>query len=435
MEKDGILQKVLMIVFGVGILAGVIVFAIGSSKSGQEQKVTVVVWGVVPRGFIMNAIESMNQGNKDITVAYTQKSPEVFHAELLDALASGFGPDVIIYPSQLLGRFVDKVAVIPYAQYPINTFQSQYVDAGSVALIGSGVAAFPLAVDPMVMYFNRDILLNNFLTRTPQYWDEVLDFTKTVTRRNGLEINQSAIALGSLRNVSHGKSIFSLISMQAGNNLTAISGNRLIAILQNPGNSIIPPVESALSFFLQFSNTQSDVYTWNSGLPRSLDMFLAGNLGLYLGFSSEMQTLRQRNPNLNFDIAMVPQLRSTSRQMTFANVLFVSTTKVSRNPGQAQQIMFQFLMPELHQNMVNNLGYQSARREILAVRSEDPYQTMFQNSAMISRTWLDPVSEETDIIFERMMNSVVSGAENITGAVKKANEEMSRLISTRIRLF
>jgi ABC-type glycerol-3-phosphate transport system substrate-binding protein len=435
MDKDGILGKILMAVFGVGILAGVMVFAIGSSQSNQQTNVTIVIWGTIPRQSMAAALGYMDQVNKDVKTLYIQKNEDTFHEELVDALASGFGPDVIVYPSRFLGRFLDKVFMIPYAQYPANAFQSQYVDAGAIALTGNGIAAFPLAVDPMVMYFNRDILVNNFLARPPQYWDETLEFSKSVTRRNGLDVTQSAIALGSLGNISHAKNIFALIAMQAGNNITDKSQGKLISVLSNPGTGIIPPVESALSFFLQFSNTQSDVYTWNSGLPRSSDMFLAGNLALYFGLGSEVQTLRQRNPNLNFDVAMVPQLRSASRQKTIADMYLISTTKVSYNQGMAQKILFQILDPLIHQPLVVGLGYQSARRDVLVNRVDDPLRTILQNSAMISSAWIDPIPDQTNSIFQKMINSVVSGAQTVSSSVFIAHDEMQRLIDSRIRQF
>ncbi|MCF7831856.1 MAG: ABC transporter substrate-binding protein [Candidatus Pacebacteria bacterium] len=435
MQKDGILQKILIAVFGIGILAGVIVFAVGSSQSSQQGTVTILIWGTVPRGSMNQVVNNINQTNKDIRVMYIQKSVDTFYSELVDALASGFGPDVVIYPGDFLGRMLDKAFILPYEQYPITVFQSQYVDAGSVALTATGVAGFPLGVDPVMMYFNRDILVNNFLTRPPQYWDEMLQFAKTVTRRDGLSLTQSAVALGSLRNINHAKDIFALISMQAGNTLTDKRDGKLISVLSNPGTNIVPPVESAVSFFLQFSNTQSDVYSWNSGLPRSLDMFLAGNLALYFGPSSEFQSLRTRNPNLNFDVTMMPQLRSANRRMTLSDVLFVSTTKVSQNQISARQIMFSLLAPDMHRSIIDSMGYQSARRDVLVAPVQDPYKTMFNNSAMISMAWVDPLSEETDVIFEKMMNDVVSGAQNVTGAVAGAHKEMERLISTRIRQF
>ncbi len=433
MEKKGLLQKILVAVFGIGILAGVMAFAIGSSKSSQQGTVTVSIWGTIPRELMVQSLDAMQ--SKEIRVIYTQKSVDTFYSELVDALASGFGPDIVIYSSDFLGRMLDKVFIVPYEQYPVVGFQGQYVDAGLTALTTKGIAGFPLGVDPMVMYFNRDILVNNFLTRPPQYWDEMLQFATTVTRRDGLSLTQSAVALGSLRNINHAKDIFALISMQAGNSFTDKNEGKLISVLDRPGTSMIPPVESAISFFLQFSNTQSDVYSWNSGLPRSLDMFLAGNLALYFGPASEFQSLRSRNPNLNFDVAMVPQLRSINRRMTSSDVLFVSTTKISQNQGPAQQIMFNLLSPEIHQSIIDGTGYQSARRDVLVTPVQDTYKTMFHNSAMISMSWVDPLSEETDVIFEKMMNVVVSGSNTVNGAVLDAHKEMERLINTRIRQF
>ncbi len=39
----------------------------------------------------------------------------------------------------------------------------------------------------------------------------------------------------------------------------------------------------------------------------SKNMFLAGDLALYFGFASELDDLKNKNPNLNFDVTLFPQ--------------------------------------------------------------------------------------------------------------------------------
>ncbi|MCD5396682.1 MAG: hypothetical protein LRZ98_00730 [Candidatus Pacebacteria bacterium] len=55
-------------------------------------------------------------------------------------------------------------------------------------------------------------------------------------------------------------------------------------------------------------------------MPNSRDVFLSGKLATYFGFSSELRGLRLKNPNLNFDIAMVPNPKKKEKKQVFARV-------------------------------------------------------------------------------------------------------------------
>lgn len=40
------------------------------------------------------------------------------------------------------------------------------------------IIAFPLTIDPLVMYWNRDILSNAGIVKPPAYWDEIYSIVK-----------------------------------------------------------------------------------------------------------------------------------------------------------------------------------------------------------------------------------------------------------------
>ena len=115
-------------------------------------------------------------------------------------------------------KYNNKIYTIPYQGFPVNTFKNTFVGAGEVFLTSKGVLAFPLAVDSLMMYYNRSILDANGIIYPPVYWDEFANLVSLLTKKDNRGIIiKSTVALGQFSNVLHAKEILSTLFMQAGN--------------------------------------------------------------------------------------------------------------------------------------------------------------------------------------------------------------------------
>ena len=96
------------IIFGVGILAALVAMLIFSGRLpiGKSNKVTatgeVVAWGTLPQASMENLFQSINNTTKTYRISYYEVSEATFSSKLLEALASGRGPDLIIPPYQII---------------------------------------------------------------------------------------------------------------------------------------------------------------------------------------------------------------------------------------------------------------------------------------------------------------------------------------------
>jgi len=59
--------------------------------------------------------------------------------------------------------------------------------------------------------------------------------------------------------------------------------------------------------------------------------FSAENLAFYFGFASELPTLVNRNPNQNFFVASLPQIKNASFKLTSARVTGIAISAFSKN--------------------------------------------------------------------------------------------------------
>ena len=117
-------QLVIIIVFIAAAIFGILVFSgalpIGGEQAGSGG--TVVLWGTVPGASIVGPLEDFKTANETFTVTYVEKSPETFDRDLLEALASGVGPDLFFLPDNLTYQYANKIFIIPYGSYPLSLF-------------------------------------------------------------------------------------------------------------------------------------------------------------------------------------------------------------------------------------------------------------------------------------------------------------------------
>jgi ABC-type glycerol-3-phosphate transport system substrate-binding protein len=421
-------QIILTGIFGVLIVLGVIVFS--AYKGSSQKAVSVTMWGTVPESSFTQIIAKTSlYQSKEFTVVYVQKSPDSFDDDLLEALASGQGPDIFMLPSNKLLKERNKVFAIPYNVFSQRQFRDAFVQGAEIYMFPEGTMALPISVDPLVMYWNRSIFTNANLTEPPKYWDEFNNLANVFSKKDGaLNISRSAVAFGGFANIAHAKEIVLNLAMQAGTPITAWNGEKVQSIFASSNNRSVVPAEAAVNFYNQFSDPAKPTYSWNNALPNSTGFFLSGDLALYFGFGSEIAALQLKNPNLNFDVAPVPTERESGANLSYGNFNALAITKNSKNLNATFSVISILTGADAAKIWSDALKLPPVRRDLLAVRPTDAYQSVFWNSAIRSQTWLDPSPDETNVIIKDMIESVTSGRSRTGEAVSKVQNEIGSLL-------
>lgn len=414
------------IVFGIFIVVGVAVFALSKSKFGGGG-IQVVVWGTLPNEAFDSAFKASSL-NKDetISVKYEEKDELSFDSDFVEALAEGNGPDVVILRDDSVYKHRNKILTIPYKNIPERTFKDKFIEGSENFLTQEGVVAVPLIVDPLVMYWNRDIFSNNALSQPPKYWDQIYELIDKVTKKDaGGNVLQSAIALGESRNITNSKEILSMLLMQAGSSITKRTGANVTSVLNTDNVDGISPAQVTMDFYTQFSNPTSNSYTWNRSLPTSLNMFLGGNLALYIGFASEIFDIQQKNPNLNFDVTYAPQTRNTNKKTVFGHFYSMSITKQSLKAAPSLLVINALTEAPSLYALEASTTLPPVRRDMLAVKQSDAFRSVFYDSAIISHSWIDPDPQESGLTFRNMVESITSGKSRVSEAIIRASTELN----------
>ncbi len=334
---------------------------------------------------------------------------------------------MVLLPQDLIVKQLDKWYQIPYSTYSARTFKDSFVPEGELYLGAQGVIGFPLSVDPMVMYWNRDMFSNAGIAAPPTTWAQFFTLAPQLTTKDPSgNITQSAVALGEARNIVHFKDMVALLALQAGTPITAHDSQGILSSAFDMRGTNIAPAEEAVSYFTEFSNPAKASYSWNRSLPTDRTDFVAGKLAIYFGYASELGAIRQANPNLNFDVAGMPQ--TEGNKMTFGAMNAVSVLKASRNINAAVIAAATLTGAPAQQEWVTETGYPPVRRDLLTSLPGDAYQAVFWRGALIAEAWLDPNREATVDVFGRMVENVTSGKLRVSEAVHGASQEIDSLL-------
>ena len=423
-------QLVFLIFFIAAAIFGILVFSgaipIGSnSQSGALG--TVVLWGTVPAEIISTPLQNFNDTHPTFVVKYVQKSGTTFDHDLLEALASGTGPDMFLMSDNLAYHYANKILAIPYTSYPLSTFKNVFAGAGEVFLTSKGILAFPLSVDPLMMYYNRSILDANGIIYPPSTWDDLTSVTPTLTKKDNTgKITASAVALGDFSNINHAKDILATLFMQGGNPIVKENNGSFSSALNSQIGNFGPA--SMLKFYTDFADPNQAVYSWNTSIDNSSDAFSNENLAFYFGFASEIKTFISKNPNENFFIAPMPQIKNATSKLTASRVTGLAISSASKNINTAFTAASLMATSNFASDFASATGVAPVRRDLLAVKGADAYSPIIYNSALYARSWLDPSSADTDNIFSGMINSVLSGSISTSDAIKDADSKLNLLL-------
>lgn len=411
-------------------LIGAIVFS--TYRGSSKDAVTVTVWGTIaPSDFSSVVDKTSLYQSETYKVQYVQKSEESFDSEFVEALASGEGPDLFMLPSEKILKHRNKIYTIPFSVFTERQFKDAFIEGAEIYMMPDGVLALPVSVDPLVMYWNRTIFTNSKISQPPKYWDEFYDLANSISKKDGaLNIQQSTVAFGEFSNISHAKDIIVNLAMQSGTPVTGWSNLRVVSVFADSFNKPTIPAEAAINFYTEFSNAAKTSYSWNRSLPNSTNYFLSGDLALYFGFASEARNLQVKNPNLNFDVAAVPVSREGGTDVSFGKFNALAITKSSKNAAAAYAVASVLSSGVGAAAFSEVFNLPPVRRDLLAKKQTDAYKSVFYDSALRSKTWLDPSSTETDSIFKSMIESITSGRARTGEAVVKANREISALLDS-----
>ena len=422
-------------VFVLGAAVGLFVFATYTSKNTANTIGPVLVWGTLPREDIDATLATISQSEQGLkNLSYVEKDPKTLAADLSSAIATGASPDLVLASQEELYTLSKFLTPIPHSTLPMRTFQDTFVGEGNLFLAqgGEGYYGVPFLVDPLVLFANHSILSSSGIAKPPATWEALVGLVPTVALLTpNRQITRGLIALGTYDNVHSARAVFSSLLFQTNIPVSTYSpSGALVASLGSSSDDSggAPPGRSVLGFYTQFADPSKVSYTWNASLPDSERMFLTGDLALYLGYASRARYLRQANPNLDFDVAPLPQPATATVKSVYGLVYALMIPRGAKNPSGAYQATTLLVSPLEQAAAAKHTGLAPATLSQLASAPSDPVAAVTYAGALYSKGWLSPLPASVDTIFSGMIGDVISGRSSLNAALTSAERALGALL-------
>ena len=424
------------------IFSLVVPFFSGCGKDDAIQySVSLEIWGVfddsVDYSDIISEYRKINPFIDNIT--YKKFTIENYKKDLLNALASGTGPDIFMINNSWMPSFEDKV--YPAPEYLINkqSFLNNFVDVVADDFIGreGEIYGAPLSVDSLALYYNKDLFNAAAITNPPATWEDMAEDSKKITKIDDFgEIYRSGVALGTAYNINRSADIVNLLLFQHGSEMPNRENSEF--------NLDINIGREVLEFYSQFARSSSPLYSWNNAMHYSIDSFYEGDLAMMLNYSWHIDTLKNKNAKLNFAIAPVPQL-SLDNPINNANywTFVVNEDKeVARREGhspvsneerahEAWQFLKYLTFKNGNKFSVKNIksgnnkefamaidpaemymeetNRPAARRDLVESQKTDPILGAFAYGNLIAKSWYRKDADAIESIWAEIIDSVNRG--------------------------
>lgn len=430
MKNISTFQIVFLSILVFAAVAGLGLFAFQKNTASQSTT-SVILWGTMPESSFYAFQDLYRQKNgASLPLSYTFIPENQLSGRLTEALANNTSPDILLAPQDLLLSLSKRIYTIPYDSYPDRTFTDSFIDHSSIYKNENGILAVPFTIDPLILYYNRDLLAGqNIFTPSTTWGDFYVLAPRFAKRDPSGNITQSLVGLGAANNVNHAKDIFSALLLQTGNPIVTIEKGAFKSTLSREGSGLESPGVSVLRFFTEFSNPVKAVYSWNRSLPNTLDMFSSGKLAYYIGFASEVSAIKAKNPYLNFDVTALPNVKGAPQATTFGRMSGLSLVARSTNLSQAFGVISLLTTPATLSILSEATGLPPVSRSLLSrAPGADPFAPVLYNSALHSRGWLDPNPIQTTTLFGQMIESAVSGRKTLRDAVVDTNSALDALL-------
>ncbi len=458
----------------------------------NNYEVRLEVWGVFDDSDVMaKTISEYQRRNPRVKeIIYKKKTLESYENDLMEALATGNGPDVFLIHNTWLFKHQNKLSPAPADNLSENQtavvlpiqVKEQFADVVSADFISDGkVYALPLSVDSLALYYNKDLLNQAGIAVPPATWLEFDEAVKKMTRIDqfgNITVSGAAMGMSSDASAGTGKinratDILTLLMLQSGAEM--IDADARQAAFANfttatYGNEM-PPGESALAYYTKFSNPSKTEYCWNSLQHNSVDSFIEGKTAMMLGYSWLIPKIQTKAPKLNFGVSKVPQNKDASGNgidINFANYwgYAVSANKVpsqeflklaqeskrayatnNQRIAEAWKFVRYLTLPpsfsaglpveptttdsanfDAAAEYVENQIKPAARRDLIEKQKTDIWLSPFASGNLIAKSWPQPDNLAVERIFDEMIDNVALKGEKIHSAIDQAQNAVNVLM-------
>jgi ABC-type glycerol-3-phosphate transport system substrate-binding protein len=402
----------------------------GGDLTAQQayKNITLQYWTVFNSPeYFQEVIADYQAIHPNIKVEIKKFRFEEYEQTLLNALAEDRGPDIFSVHNTQLPEYRTKLLPLPAVtslatQYVTGTvkketitelistrslnefdLRSQFVEQvykdvylPEVTLVGDqstegekAIYALPMALDTMVLYYNRDLLDNAGVAQPAKTWNEFQEQVGRIARFDSQgNILIAGAAMGTADNVPRAVDILALLMMQNGAEMVTDEGevifHRIPDSLRGQRSTI--PAEDALRFYTSFANSNQRTYTWNDKQIDGFQAFLQGKSAYFFGYAYHLEQIRGLAPRLSFGVSNMPQIQGNP-EVNFANYWVEGVSRKTQNADAAWDFIQFATTAQEAQKFLAASKKPTARRDLIQPQLDDPELVIFASQVLRAKSW------------------------------------------------
>jgi len=404
----------------------------GGTTTGPRQ-VTLTVWKPFEsQENLQDLFSAYNQKHPNVQIVYVQKNIDTYETDLLNALAAGTGPDIYSINNSWLPKYLDKATPSPTSILNLKDYKDAFVDtAVNDFTTGDGkIYGVPLSVDSLALYYNKDIMGSAGIATPPKTWAELVTDVQKIKRNDGRGyFTRSGLAAGTSSNVNRSVDILALFMLQQGViPFSADGSNPSFGQSIQKNGQYFNPGAIGLSFYSSFANPSSPNYNWNLRSDYSVDAFANGRAAFMISYSYMRPTILQKAPNLNFDVAPVPQPNLDDPAVNFSNYWGEVVSKQSKNPSVAWDFLkFLSSKDSLDKYYAKN-KQPASRKDLISLQIQDPDIGVFANANLTAKSFYKPDQAKMDAILAGMIDNVILKGVSVDDSLNQGEQQAATLV-------
>ena len=428
-----ILGSILFVVFlAIGIFTGIIPGARDLKAKPPQLKITI--WGMENEDFFRDNFIAYEQLRPNIQTEYKQLDLSSYETDMVNALATDSGPDIIMVNNSWLPKHLNKLIPVNETQLNLKTLGELYPSVIEQDFAPGGkIFALPLYMDTLALFYNQDIFDKNGIALPPKDW---LDFQNLIPKlrqkdTSGKLVKMAAAIGGSDKNIDGASDLLMLLMLQAGAKMTNDEFTEA-SFADNVAGAL--PGQDALNFYKKFSDPADLYYTWDNSLEKSLDSFAKEDTAMIFNYATRRKNIKTINPFINFKVTEMPQPSGSQKAVNYADYWGLAVTNNADNSEWAWDLVLY-----LTANDTAAEQYLKASQNPPALRSliqkylNHPELGVFAKQALSARSWPQINEKQIRNIFSKIISAVTANELDVSAALYQAQDEVSELMQKEKR--
>ena len=399
-----------------------VVFGVLPGRRESINVTELTVWGVEDARTFRNITEQFQALHPEIALSYKQFGEDTYETDLLNDLAAGDKPDILMFENNWLLKHGDKLTPALAEKMSVAQVQSLFPKVVEQDFVASGkVYALPLYIDTLALAYNRDLFDKGGIVFPPTTWEKVGDTVNALRVAEKGNLKRGAYAIGGTsKSTSNASDIIQALLLQG--------KAEMVNEKYTSASFADSEGREAFGMYTRFSDSSSAFYTWDDSMQEAKESFTKGDVAAIFAYSKELRDLKARNAFLDIGIAPLPQL-DPSEKANIADYWGLAVFNGSAHPSEAWDfVVFATTDADAASTYFNLTKNPPALRAFIEQSLENPEIGVFVEQSLTARSWLQPGEDVVRGAFDEAVALVLSKELTPAKAIQRAEAIVTKAI-------